>query len=208
MASGEVAGIILAAGESRRWGSPKQLLPLGGKPLLAWALDAALASKLAKVVLVLGREREAVLAALGDRAGDSRLEVVCNPNFTAGQGGSLAVGLAALGDRFAAALFLLGDQPLVTPALIDALLRRFAASDRGICLPVCGGRRGNPVLFARPFFPALLALEGDAGGRGIIAAHPEAVLTVPIDDAAAFWDIDRPEDLARLQRRLAAGRRG
>lgn len=207
MTKGPVGGIILAAGESRRWGSPKPLLPLEGRPLVTWTLDAALASALARVVLVLGRDREAVVTALADRASNPRLEVVFNPRFAEGQATSLAVGLQALDDRFGAAMFLLGDQPLVTSALIDGLLERFAASDKGICLPVCGGRRGNPTLFTRSFYPDLLALSGDKGGRGIIAAHPEAVLAVEIDDPAVFWDIDAPGDLDRVFRHLAERRR-
>ena len=206
MAEGPTAGIILAAGESRRWGGTKQLLDLDGRPLVAWVLDAALASGLDRVVLVLGRDHRAVLAALAERGRHPRLDVVLNPRFAAGQGSSLAAGLRPVCDLFPAAMFLLGDQPLVDAALIDRLLERFAACGKGICVPTCGGKRGNPVLFARPFYRSLLKLSGDKGGREIIAAHPEQVLEVEIDDPAAFRDIDTREDFAGLARLLAARR--
>jgi len=207
MNKGPVAGVILAAGESRRWGSPKPLLLLEGRPLVTWTVDAALASALSRVILVLGRDRETVVTALADRGSNPRLEVVFNPRFAEGQATSLTVGLQALEERFGAAMFLLGDQPLVTSTLIDSMLAHFATTEKGICVPVCAGRRGNPVLFDRSFYPDLLALSGDEGGRGIIAAHPEAVLAMEIDDPAVFWDIDAPGDLDRVLRHLAERRR-
>lgn len=202
---GPTVGIILAAGESRRLGKPKQMLELKGRILVDWVLDASLASNLDRVVLVLGCENEAILGLLGDKARHPKLEVVINPCYEEGQSSSLRAGLLKVCDGFSAVVFLLGDQPLVSPGLIDLLLFRFAASDKAICVPAHGGRRGNPALFSRSLYPLLMEITGDKGARQVIAAHPGEVLDVEIDDPSPFLDIDTQEDFDRV-RRLAASR--
>lgn len=196
-----VAGVILAAGMSQRFGHLKQLSSFEGRPLLAWVLQAALASRLARVVLVLGHAAAAVRAVLGRRLETPRLAVVEAPDYREGLSRSLQAGLAPLRAEYAAVMFLTGDQPRLDSGTIDLLLERFEASPADICVPVWEGRRGNPVIFGRRFFPDLMALTGDTGGRDLIRRHPEAVLRVAVASAELLADIDTPADLEALRRK-------
>jgi molybdenum cofactor cytidylyltransferase len=189
------AGIVLAAGESTRFGKSKQLLTLGGRFLLEWALGAALGSSLDHIVLVLGYEHERILRSLGSATAHPKCEILVNPDYRNGQSTSLTAGLLRVRHGFPSVMFLLGDQPLVDAALIDLLLGRYLESEKTICTPAYRGKRGTPALFARAFYPELLRLSGDKGARDLIAAHPHDVLTVEIAEPAVFHDIDRPEDV-------------
>ena len=197
------AGIILAAGESLRFGQPKQLVALHGRMLLAWVLDAAVASHLETVVLVLGRDHQKIVAALGQRVCHPKLELVFNPRYHEGQSTSLTEGLFRIRDRFPAVMFLLGDQPLVDAATINRLLEKFRHSDKSICVPVHRGQRGNPALFSRSHYEELAELSGDKGAREIIAARPGRILEVPIADPLLFLDIDIPADVEHVSRLLS-----
>jgi molybdenum cofactor cytidylyltransferase len=197
------AGIILAAGESSRFGQPKQLVELHGRILVAWALDAALDSHLETVVLVLGRDHHKIGDALGQRACHPKLELVFNPRYHDGQSTSLTAGLFRVRDRFPAVMFLLGDQPLVDTATINRLLEKFRHSGKTICVPVHRGKRGNPVLFSRSHYEELAQLSGDKGAREIIAARPGQILEVPIADPSLFLDIDTAADVANVSHLLS-----
>jgi molybdenum cofactor cytidylyltransferase len=201
------SGIILAAGESSRWGKPKQLLDLNGRLLVEWVLDAALSSNLDRVALVLGRDHQKICTLLADKAGHPKLEIIFNPRFQEGQGSSLTTGLRRVCDHFPMVMFLLGDQPLVSAAVINLLLEKFTGSNKAICVPSHAGKRGNPTLFRTPFYPDLFKIAGDKGARDIIAAHPQEVLEVEIDDASVFLDIDTREDFEKMTR-LLESRRG
>jgi len=193
-----IAGILLAAGESTRFGKPKQLLTLSGRFLIEWALAAALGSHLDHVVLVLGCEHERIQRCLGSSTAHPKCEILVNPDYRSGQSTSLQAGLIRVRHDFPSAMFLLGDQPLVDAALINLLLERCAGSEKPICVPTHRGTRGNPTLFGSPFYPEILKLAGDKGARGIIAAHPDQVLAVEIPDPRVFLDIDRREDVEKI----------
>jgi molybdenum cofactor cytidylyltransferase len=192
------AGILLAAGESTRFGEPKQLLTLSGRFLIEWALAAALGSNLDHVVLVLGCEHERIRRCLGSSTAHPKCEILVNPDYRSGQSTSLQAGLLRIRHDFPSAMFLLGDQPLVDAALINLLLQRYAVSEKPICVPTHRGTRGNPTLFASRFYPEILKLAGDKGARDIIAAHPDQVLAVEIPDPLVFLDIDRREDIEKI----------
>lgn len=199
---GQVAGIVLAAGMSRRFGAANKLLAdFRGRPVIAHVAGAALASRLGEVVVVLGHEKEALRAVLGD---DPRLRFIENAEYAAGQSASVRAGLRALGPGTPAAMFLMGDQPLLGREIIDRLIDAFQVSGKGICHPVQGGRRRNPVIFAARHFPAMLKISGDTGARGLIEANPADVHACAIEDAAAFRDIDRDTDVAALDRRAGS----
>lgn len=202
MKKGPIAGIVLAAGEATRFGGCKQLAKLGGRPLLQWILDAALASDLDAVILVLGSRHREVRSALEPTLAHPRLQVVVNPDFAAGQSTSLKAGLQRVCEGYAATMFLLGDQPLITSALVNRLLKRFRVSARLIVAPICRGRQGNPCIFDRALFQALSQTAGDQGGRSVIAAHPDHVLRVEIDHPDFFFDVDTPGDMVRLKARF------
>lgn len=189
-----VAGIVLAAGKATRMGRTKQLLPFRGKSVLEWVVDHALASGLHRVVVVLGHDAGLLEPLLRERD----VTVVVNPQYGEGQSSSLKAGLGVLTDETEAALFLLGDQPLVTAEIIDRILSAYETSPSPIVMPVCEGRRGNPVLFARETFPAILGLSGDCGARGIFEEYAGRILAVPVESRAILADIDTEEDYRRL----------
>ena len=190
-----VSGVILAAGRSSRLGRPKQLLPLAGEPLLNHTLRHAAASGLDELVLVLGNAAASIAAAITDVG----QRTVVNPDFAAGQSTSLRAGLAAVRPDAAAVLFLLSDQPTVTPSIIDAVIGAFATTRAPIIVPTYDGARGQPVLFARSLFPALAAVSGDEGARGVIRANAALVHTVSIPGLPLPPDVDTEDDYARLQ---------
>ncbi|MQT12678.1 NTP transferase domain-containing protein [Segnochrobactrum spirostomi] len=194
-AAPRIAAIVLAAGRSTRMGGPNKLLaPLDGRPLVRRAVEAACGSRATAVIVVTGHEAPVVRAALEGLP----VRFVHNPAYAEGLSTSLAAGLDALGAEIEAAAVLLGDMPRVTAGMVDRLVDAYQPA-RGalIALSTSGGRRGNPVLWSRRFFPELQAIRGDTGGRDLLAAYPEAITEVEQGDGAAF-DVDTPEALAAL----------
>lgn len=189
-----VAGIVLAAGASSRMGRTKQLLRFRGRTVLEWVVDQALDSRLHRVIVVLGHDAEAIEPLLRER----QVTLVRNPRFHRGQSTSLQAGLGELGEESAAALFLLCDQPLITPAIIDRIVTSYQHSPHPIVLPVSAGRRGNPVLFDRETFARIEQLREDTGARPLFEEYAERLLKVPVDDSAIHLDIDTEEDYRRL----------
>lgn len=189
-----VTGIVLAAGEGRRMGRTKQLLPFRGQTILECVVDSALASSLQRVIVVLGHQAALLEPLLKGRD----VTVVLNPVYGSGQSSSLKAGLRAVKEESEAVLFLLGDQPLVTPEIIDLILSAYAASPSPIVLPVFAGRRGNPVLFSRGTFPRIKALKEDCGARPLFDEYAGQILAVPVTDPAIHMDIDTEEDYRRL----------
>ena len=196
------AGIILAAGAATRFGQPKQLLRLKDKYLIERVLDAALNSRLGRVVLVLGYAHQKILQALGKKAQHSKLHIEVNPHYKKGQSHSLRVGLSAVRNDFPAVIFLLGDQPMLNSGTINTLLERFWSTDKAICVPAYRGQRKNPVIFGRRFYGQLMDIKGDIGARQLIDDNPEQVLVVEIDDPLCFFDIDTLQDFENLKKKL------
>ena len=190
----DVAAIILAAGRATRMGGPNKLLAeLNGKALVRIVAEQALASKASSVTVVTGHQAREVEAALRGL----NVAFVHNPDFTDGLATSVKAGIGKIPEAAAGALVCLGDMPLIDHHLLDRLIDAFAP-DRGalIAVPVNEGRRGNPVLWSRRFFPELMTLDGDIGARHLIARHAEAVAEVPVEGQGAFLDIDTPQALA------------
>jgi molybdenum cofactor cytidylyltransferase len=195
-----IAALVLAAGRSTRMGGPNKLLAeVGGRPLVRIAVEEALASRAKPVIVVTGHQRDKVEAAL------TGLNVtrVHNPNFADGLSTSVKTGLAALPEDIDGAIVCLGDMPQVTATLIDKLIAAFDP-ERGalVVVPVIDGKRGNPVVWARRFFPELMALDGDVGARQLIGRYPEAVAEMALTDTAALVDVDTPDALDRVKAEL------
>lgn len=189
----KIAAIILAAGQSSRMGGKNKLLEeFKGKPLVRHAVEAACASGAAPVIVVTGRDASTV----GQVLEGLDVRLVNNPDFADGLSSSLKAGIRALPEESAGAVICLGDMPQISSNLINRMIDAFAP-ERGamIVAPVRNKQRGNPVLWARRFFPELLKLEGDIGARKLANFYSEGLLELEVDDDAAFADIDTPEAL-------------
>jgi molybdenum cofactor cytidylyltransferase len=192
-ASGPVGAIILAAGRSSRMGGEHKLLAdWHGKPLVAHVADAIAAAGLPAPVVVLGARADEVRAALGDRPA----HFVTADDFAEGLSRSLRAGIAAVPADWSAALVCLGDMPRLEPALLSAL----AAAPGDVAIPVWDGKRGNPVRWSRRHFARLMTLEGDVGGKAVLA-DAVRLTQVPALSDAVLDDIDTPAALAALRER-------
>ena len=188
-----VAGIILAAGEARRFGAQKLLAPLGGRALVQHVIGAANASSLSDVVLVVGADAERIA-----RIAMGRTRVVRNPDYASGQASSLQVGLRALADEVDAAVVLLGDVPGVTSALVDTLIAHQRETGGTAVISRWHGRRTPPALLHRDLWPAAFVLEGDVGMRDVLAGR-EDVAEIEVTSALGkLEDVDTRADYERL----------
>lgn len=191
-----IAALILAAGRSTRMGANKLLEVLHEKPLVRHVADAARASNVNEIIVVTGHEREKIEAALFD----ANILFVHNPDYAEGLSTSLNAGLSALPKDCDGAVILLGDMPLVTADIINALITA-ASHDTAKCavVPVVKGEWGNPVLLMRKSFADVGALTGDAGARKYLISYRDSVLEVPVNDPSVLIDLDTPEALARAR---------
>jgi molybdenum cofactor cytidylyltransferase len=188
-----IAGIILAAGGAARFGEPKQLLRWHGEPLIRTAILAAISAGLSPIIVVTGAHAAQVERAIARQP----ITPIRNARWREGQSTSIVAGLGACPPATAAAVFLLADQPHVTPEVIRALIDVHSSESVEIVAPlVQGDRRGNPVLFDRETFPDLQSLRGDTGGREVFSKHSVRYLTW--HDERILLDIDTPEDYRRL----------
>ena len=193
-----IGALILAAGQSSRMGQHKMLLPLLGKPLLLHAVDHALAVNFDEIIVVVGHYADDVRAALAGH----RVRIVENPDYQQGQSTSVRAGIAALDPGVQAVIILLGDQPLVKPAILKSLLQAWQRSNKPIVVPFYNGQRGNPVLFARSLFPELLNVTGDQGGREVLRRHASEIESVQVADGEAAQDLDTWQEYQALLERL------
>ncbi|MDP2660497.1 MAG: nucleotidyltransferase family protein [Dehalococcoidia bacterium] len=185
-----ITGIILAAGESKRMGKPKQLLSFGSSTILEHVVENLLRSRIGELILVLGHQSGPI---------EARLEGVpvkktINPDYREGMSTSIRAGIEAASTESRAFLIALGDQPLVRSEVVDQLVAAYEESGKGIVLPSFGGLSGHPVIFDLKYRDALLSLSGDKGGKSIVAAYPEDVLEVKVETASVVYDIDKWED--------------
>ena len=190
-----VAAVILAAGESRRMGQPKLLLPWRDGCVLDAVLAAVSAAPFDDAVLVSGAYRELV----EEVAAYHGIRCVFNPDYASGQSTSLIAGLNALPDDTAAA-FILADQPGLNDALLRRLIEAYRQSGAPILQPrTLQGRAGHPVLFAPALFAELRALSGDVGGRPVLQAHKNEIQYLLADDDGIWQDLDTPEEYRLLR---------
>ena len=193
----QIAAIVLAAGRSTRMGGPNKLVAeISGKPLVRIAVEEALASRAKPVIVVTGHERERVEAALAGLP----VKLVHNREFADGLATSVRTGIATVPAEADGAVICLGDMPQVDAALIDRLIAAFDPEQGALgVVPTIDGKRGNPVLWSRRFFPDLMSIEGDIGARRLIGRYGEAVIEVPVTGKAALVDIDTQEALAGVK---------
>jgi molybdenum cofactor cytidylyltransferase len=187
-----IAGVILASGDSSRYGQPKQLLDWFGEPFIVKVAKTALAAGLHPVIVVVGAVKDPIVQALQTLP----IEIIENDDWQAGQSSSIRRALPVLGNRCGGAIFLMSDMPQVTSTTIKQILAEHNSHGLPISAPRIGGKRINPVLFDRAVFPDLSGISGDQGGRVLFQKYP--VGWVDIDDATAGWDVDTPEDYQKL----------
>jgi molybdenum cofactor cytidylyltransferase len=195
-----IAGVVLAAGLSRRMGRAKMLMPVDGRAIVRHAVESVLAGGVDSVWVVTGPDVEPVEAALAGLA----VQIVVNPAPEEGQASSLRAGIAALPASVDAVLIALGDQPALAPSIIPALLAARRTSPKLIVAPRYRDGQGNPVVFKREIFPELLRLTGDQGARPIIQKEPARVEWVELD-LPMPPDVDTPADYEKIRAKLRAG---
>lgn len=188
-----IKGVVLAAGQSRRLGHPKQLLELDGRALIDRVVDRCLASRLDDVIVVVGHEAAAVRHALTGRD----VFFVVNDHHEEGQSTSLIAGLNAAGDA-GAIIVVLGDQPGIASAAIDRLIEARVNQGATVAMARYGAERGHPVLFGRELFAELRGITGDQGGREVIRRHHGEIVLIDGGADRVPADIDTLEDYARL----------
>ncbi len=188
---GEAVAILLAAGESRRMGQLKALLPWQGDTLLGCQVSSLLQAGISQVVVVLGHKRDRLLPLL---EGQDRVFPVFNPDYQAGKTTSIKTGLRARQAADAQTLVLLNvDQPR-TSETISALLSRHQSSDCLITIPVFQGKGGHPIILDCSLLPELLEIaEASQGIRAVVRKHKERMQRVEIDTSEVLWDLNTPE---------------
>lgn len=205
--------LVLAAGASRRMGEDRNKLleEIDGEALVVRVVDAFPAAGVRRVLVVVGHEAERVRSALAGRPG---VELVSNPAWREGMGGSLAAGMRSLavdgGEPVSGVLVTVGDLSELPSEAVERVLEAHHAdpSPRAICLPTHAGRDGHPVLFGADHYATLAALGGDRGARAIVEANAEDVRRVPVESDRILRDVDTPEELARARSEIARRRGG
>ena len=185
-----IIAIVLAAGLSTRMGKPKQTLAIDGKPMLQKVLEIFRKTKVDRAVVVLGAGEHEVRS----RVRFKGEMVVFNPKYAEGMSGSLKLGLTAAGPWVEAMIVALGDQPYLSPATVDKMIRAYRRSGAPVVVPVYNGRRGNPVLFDRSTFADVMSIRGDEGARSVVEKNRRTLLEVPVSDRGVMTDIDTPAD--------------
>jgi molybdenum cofactor cytidylyltransferase len=193
-----VAAVVLAAGESTRMGTPKQLLPVNGVSLIEHVLDVVLEAQLDEVVVVLGSSAEEIASRI-----PTGCRITLNADWRSGIGSSIRAGLMSLSRNTEAALFVLADQPGLTASALGRIVQAYYRKNRSIVVPFTRGQRTSPALFDRRHFAELSGLSGDVGGKAIMELHPEQILEVDMPNDDLALDVDTPADYERFLRNRA-----
>ncbi|MDO8715419.1 MAG: nucleotidyltransferase family protein [Dehalococcoidales bacterium] len=193
-----ISAILLAAGEAKRMGKPKQLMPLGEKSILEHSLDNLLASRVNEIIVVVGCEAEAVAKKVAARP----VRIAVNPDYKQGMSTSLVKGLDLVSDGAKAVMVFLADQPFIGSHVINQLIDDFANHKKGIAVPVYKGKRGHPIIFAIKYGGELSKLTGDAGAKAILKKHPEDVLEVDTGSEDIHRDIDDMKSYEREKNKI------
>jgi molybdenum cofactor cytidylyltransferase len=189
-----IVAVVLSAGESRRMGSPKALLPIGELSFLEKIVKSLQATRVEKIVVVLGHNAAEIEAKIRHLP----VAIVINPNYAAGQLSSLTAAIRALpAENLDGILVHLVDHPFINPALVDRMIERFYESQKLIVVPRWKGRRGHPVIFSNRLFDELLNAPPGEGAKSVVHAHAADTLELETEDEGITFDIDTPEEYRR-----------
>jgi molybdenum cofactor cytidylyltransferase len=185
-----ISTILLAAGESKRMGKPKLLLPLGNGTILGHTIDTLLSSSVDEVIVVLGAEVQEMKKAIAEKP----VKVIFNPDYHRGMSTSLIAGLKQVSSRVQRVMVALSDQPLIEKDTYNKLINESLNSDKGITVPLYKAKRGNPIIFTINYKDELLGLKGDVGGREILRRHPDDILEVAVDSGSIYINLNTMDD--------------
>jgi molybdenum cofactor cytidylyltransferase len=194
-----IGAIVLAAGQSQRMGANKLTRSIAGKAVIHHVLEAISAAIKEPVIVVTGHESKLIEEAVAER----NVRCVFAANHAEGMSQSIKAGVLEIPATWDAVLICLGDMPFLSVRLLKRILQE-AAPDR-IIIPCFKGRRGNPVLWGRKYFPRLTQLTGDHGGRNLFADLSEPIVDIEWDVADVFLDIDTPEAFAKMKHIMDGG---
>ncbi len=185
--------MILAAGESKRMGKPKLLLPFGEKTMIETIVETVVSSKVEQTLVILGSDREKT----EEKIKNFPVKIVYNRDFRSGMLSSVQCGFKSLPAETRAVLVVLGDQPKISTNVINKLIDAYKSSGKGIVLPVYKKERGHPVLIDVKYGEEVENLSPEVGLRGTVYNHPEDILEVDVETLSIFQDIDSESDYKR-----------
>ncbi len=185
--------MILAAGESKRMGKPKLLLPFGEKIMIETIVATVVSSKVEQTLVILGSDREKT----EEKIKNYSVKIVYNRDFRSGMLSSVQCGFKSLPEESRAVLVVLGDQPKISTTVINKLIDAYKSSGKGIVLPTYKKERGHPVLIDVKYGEEVENLSPEVGLRGTVYNHPEDILEVEVETVSIFQDIDSESDYKR-----------
>jgi molybdenum cofactor cytidylyltransferase len=185
-----ISAILLAAGESKRMGKPKLLLPFGNSTVIGRTIDNLLNSKVSEVIVVLGANIHKTKKALAGKP----VKITTNPLYQQGMSTSLICGLMQVNQQSQRIMVALSDQPLIDTKTYDRLIYKSTHSNFGIVVPTYGSIRGNPIIFNVSYKDELLQLKGDIGGRDLLSHHADDILEVDVDCEGIHINLNTQDD--------------
>lgn len=195
--------IILAAGESRRMGQPKQLLPFGGKTMLECVIDAFRSPRVDEIIVVLGHRAEEIAATIASHSGKLLPpRIVKNPHYKQGMFTSVQAGLRALPKQATLVMIALCDQPRLQRPTVEKFIGEFEKKQHKVLIPMYEGRQGHPLLFRAEYAKEILALDESLTLKHFLAAHAGDVVRLPVSDEGVLIDIDDRETYERESKKL------
>lgn len=193
-----ISGILLAAGESKRMGKPKLLLNLGESNIINTTIENLLKSEIFELIIVLGHEAQNIECSSSSQ--DKRIKFVTNKNYRKGMSTSIKCGVLIASKGSEAFLIALGDQPLISPKIINRLMEKYQSSGAGIVTVIHQCLRGHPVIISKKYLQEILALNGDIGARDLLKQHLDDTTSINIESSEEFFDIDRIQDYEELKK--------
>lgn len=196
-----ICAIVLAAGYSSRMGTQKLLLPIGQGTVISHIVNQLIKSKVIKTYVVVGHQADQVTKELSDLP----VTIIHNPEYKSGMLSSVRAGLLNIPDKCEAVFVVLGDQPSISSAIIDEMIRLFSIKEKKIIVPVFNGNRGHPVLLSTIYKDEILKNFNDIGLRGILQVHDSDLYEMSVSDSSVLMDMDYPRDYQREAEKYKQG---